>query len=349
MMDKKRVFMLFAVAALLAVSPALAQATVPELNTEGVEAAVGAGGGGGTLVAVSLVNAFSCDGPGAPCNLSFFLDLGDGLGCAGDAVDLTGLGWDLTIETVGASWLSEAVIGFQAPAGTQLFNLTPGINDQNAGTAFYSSGGIVDLVAVLGSAPELPSGVLTLEFYESFDDVSGVIDANYLHPSELTLEFECSAEPGACCTSTGCGDVLEGDCEGDFQGEGTTCADEGICDGACCTPFHGCEDATETECIGVYQGVGTACDIEGTCDGPIQITICHIPPGNPANAQTITIGLNALPMHLDNHGGDYIGPCIEGKRLGVPRGNRIQAQPIDRLSRQPAGQPTDVQQHPQQD
>ena len=37
-------------------------------------------------------------------------------------------------------------------------------------------------------------------------------------------------------------------------------------------------------------------------------TICHIPPGNPANAHTLCIGNQAVPAHLENHG-DYLGPC----------------------------------------
>lgn len=37
-------------------------------------------------------------------------------------------------------------------------------------------------------------------------------------------------------------------------------------------------------------------------------TICHIPPGNPANAHTLCVGNQAVPAHLDNHG-DYLGPC----------------------------------------
>ena len=37
-------------------------------------------------------------------------------------------------------------------------------------------------------------------------------------------------------------------------------------------------------------------------------TICHIPPGNPANAHTICVGNAAVPAHLQNHG-DSIGPC----------------------------------------
>jgi hypothetical protein len=39
-----------------------------------------------------------------------------------------------------------------------------------------------------------------------------------------------------------------------------------------------------------------------------QITICHIPPGNPDNPQTITIPKSALPAHLAH--GDQVGVCI---------------------------------------
>ena len=37
-------------------------------------------------------------------------------------------------------------------------------------------------------------------------------------------------------------------------------------------------------------------------------TVCHIPPGNPANAHTICIGNAAVQPHLDHHG-DFLGTC----------------------------------------
>jgi hypothetical protein len=37
-------------------------------------------------------------------------------------------------------------------------------------------------------------------------------------------------------------------------------------------------------------------------------TICHVPPGNPANAHTLCIGNPAVAHHLANHP-DYLGPC----------------------------------------
>jgi hypothetical protein len=37
------------------------------------------------------------------------------------------------------------------------------------------------------------------------------------------------------------------------------------------------------------------------------VTICHIPPGNPANAHSITVGAPAVPAHRAH--GDPLGPC----------------------------------------
>ena len=41
--------------------------------------------------------------------------------------------------------------------------------------------------------------------------------------------------------------------------------------------------------------------------GPDQVTLCHRPIGNPANAQTITVVGVAVPAHLGH--GDTLGPC----------------------------------------
>ena len=38
-----------------------------------------------------------------------------------------------------------------------------------------------------------------------------------------------------------------------------------------------------------------------------KITICHVPPGNPSNVQTITISKKALKAHLAH--GDFFGNC----------------------------------------
>jgi hypothetical protein len=47
--------------------------------------------------------------------------------------------------------------------------------------------------------------------------------------------------------------------------------------------------------------------IQGTALDGETVTICHIPPGNPAKKKTITIGTGAWPAH-EKHG-DTLGPC----------------------------------------
>lgn len=48
-----------------------------------------------------------------------------------------------------------------------------------------------------------------------------------------------------------------------------------------------------------------ACDPADTS----KTTLCHVPPGNPANAHTICIGNAAVPAHLQHHQGDFVGTC----------------------------------------
>ncbi len=43
-------------------------------------------------------------------------------------------------------------------------------------------------------------------------------------------------------------------------------------------------------------------------DGQGKITICHVPPGNPANAHSLTVSVNGWNGH-QRHKGDYAGPC----------------------------------------
>jgi hypothetical protein len=43
--------------------------------------------------------------------------------------------------------------------------------------------------------------------------------------------------------------------------------------------------------------------------GQQKVQVCHRPPGNPSNYQTITIGAPALPAHLAH--GDFAGACLD--------------------------------------
>jgi len=95
----------------------------------------------------------------------------------GDSI-MTGIGWDVTITTVGASWLSEANLIFSTPASPGVF-ITPGAADGAPGSMSYSSGGIIDLSENM--IPDIPAvnGSIDMEWYEGFDDVAGAIDATW--------------------------------------------------------------------------------------------------------------------------------------------------------------------------
>lgn len=51
-------------------------------------------------------------------------------------------------------------------------------------------------------------------------------------------------------------------------------------------------------------------DLHACPDGTTKkTTICHIPPGNPANAHTLCVGNSAVRAHVENHG-DTLGECV---------------------------------------
>jgi hypothetical protein len=47
--------------------------------------------------------------------------------------------------------------------------------------------------------------------------------------------------------------------------------------------------------------------LNSAAEGGNTVTICHIPPGNPGNAHSITVSVSALPAHLAH--GDAMGEC----------------------------------------
>jgi hypothetical protein len=54
-------------------------------------------------------------------------------------------------------------------------------------------------------------------------------------------------------------------------------------------------------------GLGAAVSL---ADSQGKVDICHIPPGNPANAHVINVSVNAIPAHLAH--GDNLGNCGGG-------------------------------------
>lgn len=56
-------------------------------------------------------------------------------------------------------------------------------------------------------------------------------------------------------------------------------------------------------------GAGEAPATDGGTESGKFITICHIPPGNHANAHTITVGVPAMAAHVRH--GDTLGACAD--------------------------------------
>jgi hypothetical protein len=75
--------------------------------------------------------------------------------------------------------------------------------------------------------------------------------------------------------------------------------------GACTSAGVG-ESKSSNKIHSAKQGVGQQDQALG--GGVDKVTICHIPPGNPANAHTITVGAPAVPAHLAH--GDHLGACL---------------------------------------
>jgi hypothetical protein len=80
----------------------------------------------------------------------------------------------------------------------------------------------------------------------------------------------------------------------------------------CDAPSNPAADPREAALAACHMNDGTVdlnADLHACDPGSVKkTTICHIPPGNPANAHTICVGNAAVPAHVNNHG-DSIGPC----------------------------------------
>lgn len=108
--------------------------------------------------------------------------------------EVTGLGWDVTLTTIGNSWASEAVLNFEE----QIF-LTPGVNDgAPVSNMNYSSGGILDLTdAGLPNITLSADGVLDIEFFDSFVDNGGTGDAVWEAGSVIYIAAKNVPTPGS--------------------------------------------------------------------------------------------------------------------------------------------------------
>lgn len=59
---------------------------------------------------------------------------------------------------------------------------------------------------------------------------------------------------------------------------------------------------TVSICASLIMLVAISFSFKAPVTAPDKITICHMPPGNQANCQEISISLEALNTHIDHHG-----------------------------------------------
>ena len=146
-------------------------------------------GSGSLTISLDISGMYFWDLQGAAFNEILDVQIGSGM-------TVSAIGWDLTLSTVGASWASEATFGFN-----DVLFLAPGVGDDFPGTGLsYSSGGLVDLTDNgFDNLMADVDGYITIELFESFDDVAGEIDAYLESGSVLRLEISYPA-PGSAMT-----------------------------------------------------------------------------------------------------------------------------------------------------
>lgn len=147
----------------------------------------------GVLVPFNVAGIQSWDLVGSPNNTVVLFDAAAALGLpAGSPVTMNGVSWDVTLATEGQSWLSEMRVYFDDAVNPDLSGLflRPGVSQANPGTGTFSSNGILKFNSVNPPIPDivLPNGILRMEFHETFDDVAGAVDGNWVSGT-LGLQF----------------------------------------------------------------------------------------------------------------------------------------------------------------
>jgi hypothetical protein len=74
--------------------------------------------------------------------------------------------------------------------------------------------------------------------------------------------------------------------------------------GIYCVTAADANGCSTTACDTIANAVNVACGHNGN-----KVILCHVPPGNPGNPQTICVDASAIPSHLALHPGDCVGPC----------------------------------------
>lgn len=119
---------------------------------------------------IPLAGLYSYDTIDSPGNVLFTVNA-----LAGALVDT--VSWDVTIQTFGGSWLSEARVAIYNSDGNGVL-FAPGAGNNVGGTRSFA--GTVSLVANDLGFNVLDDGVLYVQLYEGFDDVALPADAQWV-------------------------------------------------------------------------------------------------------------------------------------------------------------------------
>ena len=144
-----------------------------------------------------------------------------------EGLEVTGSSWDVRIETIGASWLSEPQFQYRtSDPDDPLINLTPGAGQDEAGEADISSGGVVLFAdAKLPNIPVGADGEFRIEMVDTFDDNADAPDADLFNlpvGGDFGLTLACD-DQAACDAAMADPEAITtaGSCAGwDFVGQG---------------------------------------------------------------------------------------------------------------------------------
>jgi len=150
----------------------------------------------GELIEIDVTGWTAGGAIGDPDNTTLSLDLNSIFGAAGaQGGTITGFGWDVTIQTVGASWQSEATFEVGDSIGDAANILvSPGATQGTPGTGTFSSDGILKLSDVGLDDIVIADGIVEIELFDSFDDAPGVdafVDGTFI------IQFQPVPAPAA--------------------------------------------------------------------------------------------------------------------------------------------------------
>ena len=135
---------------------------------------------------INAAGVASFDGPGASGNTILTFNVTPG-------ALVNAISYNLSLATVGASWLSEGTISFLNSNGDGVV-LSAGFGVDEPGVGTYADS---VLLSDFGLSFNVGAdGLLIVEFYESFDDVEGAIDANWTAGGITLGNIGLVPEPG---------------------------------------------------------------------------------------------------------------------------------------------------------